>query len=86
MIKFSPRKTSAEQSLKVFSNISYIFYSSSSDSNVNNNVSKKLCNDIYKSDCRSHYAWKDIGGIWRFLQEAALFCIKVYAILYSNIG
>lgn len=41
MIKFSPRKTSTEQSLKVFFIISYIFIVLPGDSNVNNHISKK---------------------------------------------
>lgn len=53
MIKFSPRKTFTEQSLKVFSIISYIFIVLPSDSNLNNHISKKLHYDIYKKDCRS---------------------------------
>lgn len=73
MIKFSPSKTSAEQSLKVFSNILTFFTVPHSDSNVNNHISKMVCNGIYKRDCWGSYAWEDIGDILRFLQGAGFF-------------
>lgn len=61
MIKYSPRKTSAEQSLKVFPNIPEEFFFNISSkpqrySNVNNTLSKKVSNDTCKGNCRNSYA------------------------------
>ena len=91
MMKFPPRKT-AEQSLKytlTSPRFIYLFFIiPPSDSNVNNHISKKACNSIFKRNYESSYAWKDIGGILRFLQRATICELKcmLHVILYSNIG
>lgn len=62
MIKYSPRKTFAEQSLKVFPNILEDFFLvfPERDSNVNNTLFKNVCNDTCKGNCRSSYALKGL--------------------------
>ena len=75
MMKFPLRKT-AEQSLKyalTSPRFIYLFLIIlSGDANMNNHISKKACNSIFKWNYKSSYAWKDICGILRFLQEQPL--------------